>query len=249
MPPIDALRSEYHVWLVNPDMVTTPAQLDACQALLSTDELRRQSRFRFARDRHRFLVSHGLVRQVLSTYWPIAPQHWFFALGDHGKPEIDNPGVPALRFNLTHTAGLSACMVTLDDDCGIDAEYVREREHAKGVARRMFSPAECAELEARTGAAYLQYFFESWTLREAYVKARGIGIAYPTHKLLFSRQGNKEIAVEFHADIDDNSRDWYFELFRPTARHVMAAAIHARNRNRKTIVLKHFEPFSSRHEI
>ena len=172
--------------------------------------------------------------------WPIAPQHWVFALGDHGKPDIDNPGLPALRFNLTHTAGLAACIVTLGEDCGIDAEYVREREHAAGVARKMFSPAECADLEACSGAAYLQYFFECWTLREAYVKARGIGIAYPTHKLHFSRDGDKAIAVGFHTDIDDNGEDWYFELFRPTTEHIMAVAIHSHNR--KKIIVKPFAP-------
>lgn len=246
---LETLREEHHIWFINPDSVADPAWLDAARHLLSDDENRRCSRFHFARDRQRFLVSHSLVRQVLSTYWPVAPEHWVFARGDHGKPEIDNPGVPALGFNLTHTAGLAACIVTLDADCGIDAEYVRERRHAQSVARRMFSPTECANLETRTGRAYLQYFFECWTLREAYVKARGVGIAYPTHTLCFSREENKGNAVEFHADIDDNDRDWHFELFRPTADHIMAAAILSQKRNSKTIVVKQFKPGASRHEV
>lgn len=242
MPAIDALRVEHHVWFIDPETVTDSLLLDAARRLLSPDETRRHARFRFARDRHRFLISHALVRQVLSRYWPIPPQDWVFSKGPHGKPDIVNPEIAGLRFNLTHTAGLAACIVTLDEDCGIDAECLRERTHLEGIARKMFSPAECTELGALSGRPYLERFFECWTLREAYVKARGIGIAYPTHKLHFSTDNERTISVEFHADIDDHGQNWRFELFKPTAEHIMATAINSQKPARKKIVLHRFKP-------
>jgi 4'-phosphopantetheinyl transferase len=240
-PDIETLRSEDHVWLVNPDTVTDPERLAACQALLSTEETGRQSRFHFAEDRHRYLVSHALVRRVLSRYWPIPPQQWRFLPGNRGRPEIANPDVPALRFNLTHTRELAACIVSLGDDCGIDAEYLTVRHNHEGIAKRMFSAAEQTRLRMTGEDARLEHFYASWTLREAYVKARGIGMSFPVHKLQFSITSSHAVHIEFHPDIDDDAAAWGFRLFRPTAMHVLATASRSRRPAGKVVRLREYE--------
>ena len=229
---------EAHVWFVVPESITDQQTLDRFLKLLSDDELQQYQRYYFAEDSHRYLVSHAVVRTVLSKYLDIAPADWLFKRSPRGRPEIANPAAPALRFNLTHTAGLAACVVTLADDCGIDAERISERHNPVGVAKRMFSDAESKELEQLEGQAYLEHFFTRWTLREAYVKARGIGISFPTRKLTFTVNRENSVAVSFHPDIEDRRENWQFQLLKPTAEHVAAIAIRRSSETDKTVVAR-----------
>jgi 4'-phosphopantetheinyl transferase len=234
------LHSESHVWFVNPETVSTHTQLEACRVLLSADEVQRHSRFRLPEVQHQYLVAHALVRRVLSQYWPIPPQDWVFSHSDRGKPLIANPGTPALRFNLTHTRALAACIVSLDVDCGIDAEQLSARHNPEDIAKRMFSADENAHLQRLSGVARLEYFYSCWTLREAYVKARGVGIAFPMHKLEFSFSDIHAIRVVFDSDINDNAALWDFQLFRPTAAHILATANRSGNQSVKVVRLNEF---------
>jgi len=235
---INSLYQEAHVWYTIPESVQENGILQRLKAILSHDELERHRRFHFPEDRHRYLVSHALVRTTLSKYLDIPPEDWCFSHGDHGRPEIANPGIPPLRFNLTHTTGLAGCVITLSNECGIDAEKVVERHNPSGVANRMFSKTEYQELLQLTGQEHLDYFFERWTLREAYVKARGIGISFPTRKLHFKRTPANDIQIGFHPDIEDREGDWQFELLHPTGEHIAAVAIRLDGENKKTMVTR-----------
>ena len=237
---LDRLQIEHHVWLINPDILTSDTKLEACRAVLSDDESERQQRFHFAADRHRYLVSHALVRRVLSHYEDIAPADWEFSSGEFGKPEIANPGVAALRFNLTHTPQLTACIVTLSHDCGIDTEQLNPRHKLDGVAKRMFSEAEHMELQQYSGQNYLEHFYRCWTLREAYVKARGIGISFPTRKLKFTLKGKSGASVVFDPDIDDQADAWQFQFVDSGDDHITAVAVRDDDDVRKPVVTHHF---------
>ena len=232
------LRHQAHAWFVEPQSVRHPGTLERLQGTLSTTELSQYRRFAFPEHAHLHLVAHGLLRQVLSCYTDVAPADWMFKRTAHGRPEIANPAAPPLRFNLTHTAGLAACVVTLVDDCGIDAEQITSRHNPSGVAERMFSETEARALERLQGKAYLEHFFNRWTLREAYVKARGIGISFPTQKLTFTINRDNSAEVSFHASIDDRRDNWHFQLFKPTGEHVTAIALRRSAAVTKTIVTR-----------
>ena len=226
---LQQLESEVHVWLVTPEAITDPERLAYYTAMLSPEERERHQRFHFAKDRHSFLVSHALVRETLSKYIDISPADWCFSHSEHGRPEVANADIPPLRFNLTHTDGLVCCIVTLDDDCGVDTEKITARHAMPGVAKRMFSEAEHRELRRLEGREHLEYFFTRWTLREAYVKARGIGISFPTRKLTFTLEKNNAVEVSFHPDIEDRRDNWHFELLKLTGEHIAAIAIRRRS--------------------
>lgn len=220
------MHQEAHVWLVVPESVQDPDQLEQFRSILSDDELARYRRFHFPEDRQRFLVSHAMVRQVLSGYASLAPEEWRFTRAQHGRPEIANPDTTGLRFNLSHTRGLAACVVTRDCACGIDTEQLDTRHHLAGIARRMFSSEEYRQLETLTGTALAEAFFTGWTLREAFVKARGIGISYPTRKLHFDVKNDRAIRVRFEAELNEDPARWQFSLLKPAATHVAAVALH-----------------------
>jgi 4'-phosphopantetheinyl transferase len=237
---INSLRRETHVWYSIPESVRDPALLQRLKCTLSDAELDKYQRLRFPEDRHRYLVSHALVRETLSKYVDMPPAAWHFSHGEHGRPEIDVPDTPPLRFNMSHTEGLVCCTVTLDDDCGIDAEKITARHAASEIAKRMFSADENADLETLSGDAQLEYFYTCWTLREAYGKARGLGITFPMRKLTFSFMRTQSVQVTFDPDVKDNAALWDFQLFRPTAAHILATASRSENHPVKRVRLKEF---------
>lgn len=238
--PLECLEREIHVWFVIPEAIQDEMELEACQSVLSASELARYKRFYFPEDRHSYLVSHALVRNVLSEYLNISPAEWIFYRTGHGRPEIANPGIPVLRFNLTHTAGLAACVVTLSDQCGIDAERIATRHDPLGVARRMFSEAEYKQMRQLAGRKQLEYFFIRWTLREAYVKARGIGISFPTRKLHFDIDPAGLVSVKFQLELKEQTARWHFNVLTPTPQHIGAIAIRRAGNLHKQVVVREF---------
>ncbi len=236
----ETLQQEAHVWLVVPESVQDPDELEHFRSLLSDDELSRYRRFHFQDDRHRYLVSHAMVRKVLSGYADLPPAEWCFTRSQHGRPEIANRGTADIRFNLSHTRGLAACIVTRGCACGIDTEQLDTHHHLTGIARRMFSAEEHRQLETLTGAALTESFFTRWTLREAFVKAKGIGISYPVRKLHFDIGDDRTIRVRFTPELDEDPARWQFRLLRPAATHIAAVALHTDQAHELRIVQRWF---------
>ena len=224
---LSRLRDELHVWLLRPEMVTDEAVLAAYAASLSDAERARQQRFHSERDRQLFLVSHGMLRRVLSQYVDVAPPQWEFLPGAFGRPAISAPdNLPPLRFNLSHTPGLVACVISLESDCGVDVERLRATRNPQAIARKMFATSELAELDGRTGPDYLEWFFRYWTLREAYCKAIGLGIARAPKNFAFQVSSAGSIAIHFEPEDMDTASQWQFACLRPAGEHLVAVAAH-----------------------
>jgi len=166
---------EAHVFVMAPEARTEPFLLTRCRGWLSSEELARCARLRRAADRQHFLLAHALLRHSLSRYTGRAPGAWRFEGGPHGRPElVEEPHAQALRFNLSHTRGLVACIVSYQSECGIDVEHLGRRLDPLRLARRFFAAGEVASLEAATTPNQSRLFYQLWTLKEAYLKARGL---------------------------------------------------------------------------
>lgn len=210
--------------------VGTPPRDDArapLVALLDVDERERYRRFRHDRDRWTFLVAHALVRRALSEVDGRPPAAWRFVQGPHGRPEVADAGGP--RFNLSHTDGLVACLVTAELACGVDVERVERSTDVPAVARRMFASAEVDAVLAVTGRARRVRFARTWTLKEAYVKARGTGLVTPTREFELDLDG-PEPRVTFLAGLDDDPARWRFGEATPTEEHRLAWAVASEGR-------------------
>jgi len=219
------LDSELHVWLAAPQAVSDPAILHACMASLSAAELIRYRSYHFDRDRQLYLMSHALVRRALSHYAEVAPADWQFTAGEHGKPSVAAPVVPVqLEFNLSHTRGLAACLVTRDCPCGVDVEADTGNRDMAGIARRMFAPQEVAVLEQLDADAYRNRFLAFWTLREAYAKALGGGLARVGKDTWFDwREGRYELCRAAGTAAADG---WLLSVLHPADQYVLALAVH-----------------------
>ncbi|MBV9762368.1 MAG: 4'-phosphopantetheinyl transferase superfamily protein [Acidobacteriaceae bacterium] len=165
-----------HVWLF--DLAADALSLDRLRGVLSADERARAERFVFPHLRVSFAIAHGVLRILLSKYLEVAPERIGFSFNAQGKPSISNEDC-RLRFNLSHSGSLGACAMALDCDLGVDVEQIRPMTDMFDIARRFFSPAEGADLEAVRLDQREIAFFNCWTRKEAYIKAIGGGLSIP----------------------------------------------------------------------
>lgn len=224
--PLGRLENEVHVWLVEPEAVTNSDSLSLCHSVLAADERQRYERFYFERDRRHYLLAHALVRLALSGYAGVDPADWRFSANARGRPVIASPDVaPGLRFSLTHTAGLCACLVSMRRDCGIDAENMSRDHDLKKVAGRMFAPQEREAMNRLVASDVRERFFRHWTLREAYAKALGTGLAGLPGDFHFESADADRPRVIFDRN-GGRADQWQFALLRPTNLHMLALAVH-----------------------
>lgn len=160
------------------------AGADALAAHLADDEHARAARFRFDRDRRRYVVARGRLREILGRYLDVPPERVSFQYGPQGKPELcpeteDAAPGHGLTFNLSHAGEHALVVVARGRRVGVDLEPVRALPDADIIAERFFSASEVAAYRALPEAARPAAFFACWTRKEAFVKALGDGLTHP----------------------------------------------------------------------
>jgi 4'-phosphopantetheinyl transferase len=179
--------------------------------LLQPSERERAARFRFEADRRMYVAAHALLRRALSRHAPVDASDWRFTGGERERPEIELPvRSPRLRFSLSHTRSVAACAIADEVDVGFDVEDLGR--DALEVADR-FAPSERAALAASAADARVDLFFTYWTLKEAYMKACGLGLAIPLDQMAFA-VGRAKIEVSFGSACADDAAAWRFEAWR-----------------------------------
>jgi 4'-phosphopantetheinyl transferase len=191
MPVLPA--GEAHVWLSD-----TGAGAPRCPQWLDEDEQRRWARLLRPAERDLFLVAHCHLRTTLSRYAQLLPAAWRFVRRPGGRPELAEG---TLRFNLSHTPGLVACVVS-HGPCGVDVECDGRVQNWPAVARWLLHEDEFAL------AGDPARMLARWTCKEAYVKATGTGIRAPLRELSLERPDQLECTH-----------------MRPTATHHLAVAL------------------------
>ncbi|SFD45991.1 4'-phosphopantetheinyl transferase family protein [Streptomyces aidingensis] len=246
---------EAHLWYVDPLAVRSPAVLDAYRALLTPEELASAARIRPWAGRHTALVARGLLRTLLSRYCPaVPPADWRFAKGRYGRPEIEAPaGHGRLRFNLTHTDGLAACLLVPDVDCGVDAEALDRAADVDILVPSTLTAREAAALAATPPEERTGRFFRHWTLKEAYAKARGLGLQLPFQQFGFDlgpADGRSPGAVTAHfgAELADRPDDWQFAQWTVAGTHVLAVALR-RPAGGELRIVRHHVRHGTRHDL
>ncbi len=158
------------------------------------------------------LGARALQRAVLSRYVPrIAPRDWRFVRGESGRPSLAPPfDAEGLNFNLAHTPGLVVMAVGRVAHIGIDVEALDKRVPMP-VARRYFSEREVAALDALAPEDQPRRFLRLWTLKEAYLKAVGEGLAGGLDSMTFTLDDDADIG--FQRARDPQAQRWTFREF------------------------------------
>ena len=169
------------LWLAFCDEIADEGLLADYRRLLVEEERKKEARFHLAHDRHRYLITRALVRSVLSRYAAVAPQDWCFEEDAYGRPQIVNadPVARRITFNISHTRSLVVLGVTCERALGVDTEDFHTRQAELGIADHYFAADEVAQLRTTPPDLQQTRFFEYWTLKESYIKARGMGLSLP----------------------------------------------------------------------
>lgn len=224
------LEGAVDVWLAEVAEAADAAALARCRLALAPDEIARADAHVRERDRRRAAVSRWLLRSTLSRYAPVDPSAWRFGQGEHGRPEIAVPDAPPVRFNVSHTGDLVVCAVTLRDGIGVDVERMDEATDLIELAQTVFAPGEVASLRRESAETLARRFYERWTLKEAYLKARGLGLSLSPRHVVFDLEEPGRATVRFDPSVCDAARSWWFATTAPwpqrasSNQHVMALA-------------------------
>jgi 4'-phosphopantetheinyl transferase len=218
-------RDEVHCWYV--DLDVAPATEAGCRRTLRRDERRRSARFRFDRDRRRFVVAHAALRGLLGRYLGTHPGRLTFVRNASGKPALGGGRGRRLAFNLSHSSDLAVIAVA-HAEVGVDVERIRALPDSAEIARCSFPAAEFERWSALPGHLRTRAFFACWTRKEAHAKARGEGLAgetpgraAPPTDVPVGAPGSRDGAP----DEASPSGPWSFYALRPAPGYVAALAV------------------------
>ena len=233
------------LWLTATAAVGTALRPRYAQ-LLDAGEQARWQRFRVDGARDQYLIGRALLRTTLSRYAEVAETEWRFETNAYGCPFVASPAACRdLRFNLSHTDGLVACAVTRQGEVGIDVENTKRTVDPLELAPMVFAAAEIADLAAIPPEGRHARFFSYWTLKESYIKARGMGLSLPLDGFWFELDGDRP-RIRFAATCPDRSERWYFEQRQPTASHKLALAVSMRQEAAPAIRQRWVVPLATR---
>lgn len=217
-----------HVWCVDLDDPAT-ADFDT-RALLSPDEIDRADRFVRDVHRRRYCAAHAALRWVLSQYTRLPPRDLEFVRNPYGKPALSDAQRPAggqgnVQFNLAHSERLGLIAVAWGQPVGVDVEYWREDYAWQPIARRFFSPAENAALDALPPECQYAGFLNGWTRKEAYIKAKGAGLYHPLDSFDVSLAPDQPAALLAVRDNSEHPAGWLMQALDPAPGYVAALAL------------------------
>jgi 4'-phosphopantetheinyl transferase len=150
--------------------------LPGLEALLDRREQERLARFRFPEDRARFVAGRGLLRHGLRRYAPRVPASIEMTYSSLGRPLI-SAAHDAPHFSISHTRDVVALAFAAEAQVGIDLEYMKPSVDMLELAERILSEDDFKAFQALSPGERLGSFYRMWTRKEAYLKARGEGIA------------------------------------------------------------------------
>jgi len=207
--PAGGPHAEVGVWFLSCAGLD-PGTLALTEGLLGPSDRRRLAAITGSLARREFLAGRALLTSVLSLRTGEPPARWRFAETALGKPVLDDAAWSGrLGFNVSHTDGLVCCaLVSGSGRVGVDVERCSRELDVDALAARFFAPAEAAALARLPAPARRARFFDHWTLKEAFLKGRGVGLTVPMREAAFDLEGPAPALVS-SPDVP-----WKFALYR-----------------------------------
>lgn len=216
--------------------------LESLQALLSGEESRRAARFVFEQDRQRFVLTHGILRILLGQYLNQDPAGVTFRYGEYGKPLLNahENGSESLCFNVSHSGDYCLCAFAMSREVGVDIEVMRSDVEYLDLAERFFAGREYEDLRQAPKENRRALFYRYWTCKEAYLKARGLGLSSGLKRIELSFGADGLISLSDKED-DIGSRDARWAIKEVRFGQEVAAAIAAQGTDWEVSV-SHYAP-------
>lgn len=174
--PLMLPDGELHLWRA--DVASFAAHEKRLTDMLSEAELEKANRFRQRSDRNRSILARAVLRDILGRYMGMDPRSLQFFVTGRGKPILDpDAHTNAPRFSVSHSGNMALFAFAREHDVGVDVEATRNNLDVVEIAQRFFAPGEVSALLELPAMSRVSAFFNGWTRKEAYLKARAEGIA------------------------------------------------------------------------
>jgi 4'-phosphopantetheinyl transferase len=226
--------AEVHLWQAR----LNKRLADSVERHLSADEIARARRFHFAKDKNDFVAARGLLRTLLSAYLGISSDELLFSYGEKGKPSLQKSHRSAINFNLAHSRGMAIYAFSESREVGIDLEYMREDLADEDIAERFFSRREIKMLAGVSAELKKQAFFNCWTRKEAYIKARGEGLSMPLDEFDVSLEPGEPAALLANQKEPADVTRWSMHSIPVPAGYVAALCVEGSDWRLKSLVLE-----------
>ncbi|MDP3561255.1 MAG: 4'-phosphopantetheinyl transferase superfamily protein [Legionellaceae bacterium] len=188
--------------------------------LLSKSEVERAQRYYFDRHRRRFIVARATLRLILSRYIEnTTPKDLEFVENEYGKPQLAH--YPYLHFNISHSADLALLAIGKDYPVGIDLEFFSARPYA-GIGSQMFSTTENQAFQQLAKHIQPLSFFHIWAQKEAFIKACGLGLSYPTQQFDVPHLPVTDLKIQDNL----HNKRWHMVSFMPKVACSAAVCYH-----------------------
>lgn len=201
---------DLELWLAEPEGLSNPELEESWKSLLSPDELAQSIQFRFDKDRWQYIAAHALLRTALSLHTGRDASHLQFSTNDFGKPNLDPHR--DVHFNISHTRHLAACVVSRCGEVGFDVEGFDRAQEITELGTEVCSSQELLSIKALNDESPERSATTLWTLKEAYLKALGIGLSVPMNKVSFAFEAHGTMQVHVADKIDARVDRWSFGL-------------------------------------
>ena len=189
-PPKDLVLEgdEVHVWLAS----LREEEAEELEKIISPDERAKAERFRFLAHGKKFIAGRGLLRTILGKYLGTKPEQISFEYNMYGKPSISGKFEDKINFNLSHSGDLAVYAFSRRREIGVDIESIQAFSIDEQMAAQCLTPREIEFLNMLPENLREQFFFNCWTRKEAYLKARGKGLSFPANQIemLFSQKAS-----------------------------------------------------------
>ncbi len=174
------LSRQVHLWLLDIRQFSNSLAEEALE-IMSSDECERAQKF--IRGKDEYIASRWLLRKVLGEYLQQTPESLVFNRHEKGKPYLANH---ALQFNLSHSGHWALLALANEMELGVDIEQIKDSRDLLGIAESYYHLDEFAQLKQQPADEQTPYFYQLWTLKEALLKALGVGISAGLENLNFT---------------------------------------------------------------
>jgi 4'-phosphopantetheinyl transferase len=217
-PPLGA--DEVCVWHASLDKINWDS--GEVDRLLSADERKKAERFVFELDQKRYRIGHAVLKMILASYLALEPEQISFQHNQYGKPILEGSG---LFFNMSKSAGRAVFALTRNRNIGVDIEYIRDIPQMDQIAQRLFSKHEYELFCTYPENVKKKSFFDSWTRKEALVKAIGAGLSFPLHSFDVLKSHGEALHIVRSTKDSEKDRQWAIYDLRQDTGYTAAVAV------------------------
>jgi 4'-phosphopantetheinyl transferase len=224
LPAQPLADSDIHVWCASLNVSST--KVERYFACLALDEKARAARFYFEKDRSRYIIGRGLLRQMLGDYLGLEPSKIQFKYGVHGKPALASKiNGRSLEFNLSHSNDMAVYIFNWCQPVGIDIEYIHRMKDMDDFALQFFTPNECKLIHSLSKDQKQKTFFKLWTCKEAFLKANGSGLTTQLSQVEVSLTTERSATFTSIGGDREQAARWRLNLFTPITGYQASLAI------------------------